>query len=52
MTREFDLEENRHVFLIRPSLLRIVVTLLLELGRTPIQATERQGVFCKAIELL
>jgi hypothetical protein len=28
-----DLEENRHVFLIRPSLLRIMVSLLLNLGR-------------------
>ena len=52
MTREFDLEENRHVFLIRPSLLRIVVSLLLELGENPIQATEMQGVFCLNVKAL
>jgi hypothetical protein len=38
-----DLEENRHVFLIRPSLLRILVSLLLELGRNPPKPLRYKG---------
>jgi hypothetical protein len=38
-----DLEENRHVFLIRPSLLRIMVSLLLELGRNPSKPLRCKG---------
>ena len=51
MTREFELEENRHVFLIRPSLLRIVVSLLLELGRTPSKPLRCKGLLlgCEGI---
>ena len=46
-----DLEENRHVFLIRPSLLRIMISLLLELGRNPSKPLrcKRSSAGCEGI---
>jgi hypothetical protein len=46
MTRELISKKTGTVILIRPSLLRIMVSLLLELREKPIQATEMPGVFC------
>jgi hypothetical protein len=52
MTRELISKKTGTVILIRPSLLRIMVSLLLELGRNPSKPLRCQGVFCWDVKAL
>jgi hypothetical protein len=52
MTRELISKKTGTVILIRPSLLRIMVSLLVELGRNPPKPTEMQGVLCWDVKAL
>jgi hypothetical protein len=52
MTRELISKKTGTVFLIRPSLLRIMVLPAPRIREKPIQATEMQGVFCWNVKAL